>query len=118
MSEKLNSGNVYGAYVRVWIRYEGTLEQLACKLATALNLKSIDVEAKENPPHAKVGMAEAFGWVVWLEEDSEHPPYKFALCMKTEDSITELFEGRMHDLSPWFARFLITACDIEAVPAD
>jgi hypothetical protein len=116
MNNKMN--DVFGAYVCVWIRYEGTLEQLASNLATALNLKSLVVEPSDDPPHDKMGMAEAFGWEVWLQADSEHPPYNFRLRMETEDSITESFEGRMHDLSPWFARFLMTLCDIEALPAD
>lgn len=116
MNNKMEYGIVYGAYACVRIRYEGSLEQLASDLATALNLKSFAVEPSEYPPHEKVGMAEAFGWEAWLQADSKDSSHHFRLRIETENSITESFEGRMHDLSPWFARLLNALCDIEATP--
>lgn len=107
---------IYGAYASVRIRYEGTLEQLAGDLASALNLKSFAVEPSEYPPHEKVGMAEAFGWEAWLQADTGNSPHNFRLRIETENSITEAIEGRMHDLSQWFARLLRTLSDIEASP--
>lgn len=112
----MDYGSVYGAFACVRIRYEGTLEQLASDLATALNLKSFTVEPSENPPYEKVGMAEAFGWEAWLQADSGDSFHHFRLRIETENSITESFEGRMHDLSPWLARLLMALCDIEATP--
>ncbi|WP_157605044.1 hypothetical protein [Schlesneria paludicola] len=114
----MNSTNVYGAFVRVWIRYDGTLEQLANTLASKLQLNSFDVEPSADSPHVKVGMTEAFGWEAWLEEDAKYPPCNFILKMETEDTFAEIAQGKMHDLSPWFARFLSNSFDIEAFLAE
>ncbi|MES2790542.1 MAG: hypothetical protein V4719_13100 [Planctomycetota bacterium] len=92
------------------------MEQLASDLATALNLKSFVVEPNEDPPHEKIGSAEAFGWEALLQADSGGSPHDFRLRIETENSITESFEGRMHNLSLWFARLLMALCDIEATP--
>ena len=89
---------------------------LANELATALNLKSFDVEPTEYPPHENIGTTEAFGWEAWLKASFEHPPYNFHFEAVTEGSIIEEFKGRMHNLSPWMARLLESTCDVEAVP--
>ena len=111
-----NHKTLYGAFACVYIRFDGDLEQLADTLALALNLKSFDVEASEEPPYEKIGSAESLGWEAWLQVDSGNPPYNYRLRIETENSFRESFEGRMHDLSPWLARFLMAVGDIEAVP--
>ena len=112
----MNNSKLYGAFASVWIQYEGTLEQLANDLASALNLKSFVIEASEDPPHEKIGSAEAMGWEAWLQADSGYPSHNFRLRIETEHSITESFEHRMYDLSPWFARLVATLCDLKAFP--
>jgi len=106
----------FGALASVYIRFDGNLEQLAEALSLALNLKSIDVDFREQPPYDKVGMTESLGWELWLEMDSTNPPYNYRLEIETENSIKEKFEGRMHDLSPWLSQFLMAASKIESVP--
>ncbi|MFO0899486.1 MAG: hypothetical protein U0836_18825 [Pirellulales bacterium] len=116
MNDKLDDLCVYGAFASVRIRYAGTLEQLASLLASGLNIKPFVVQPMEDPPHGEVGMIEALGWEVWLQADSADLPHHFQLRIETEDSLTEAFEERMYNLSPWFARLLGVLCDLEATP--
>jgi hypothetical protein len=110
------SKTVFGASACIAIRFDGTLERLAEKLAEALNLKTFDIEADQDPPHKMIGSAEALGWEMWLEEDLNESPHSFRLRMQTEHSIQEAFAGDMHDLSPWFARLISTLCNVDAMP--
>lgn len=114
----MNSDNetVYGAFVCVFIRFDGNLEQLADKLAKTLRLESFYFKTDQDPPHKKVGLAESLGWESWLETNSGNPPFNYRFSMETQNCYSELDEGRMHDLSPWFAQFLMSATKIDATP--
>jgi hypothetical protein len=35
---------------------------------------------------------------------------------RTTHAVEEVFYGRMHDLSPWLARFLSMMCDLNVTP--
>ncbi|WP_299468682.1 hypothetical protein [uncultured Gimesia sp.] len=114
----MNSKNkaVYGAYICVLIRFEGNLEQLGTKLSEALQLSPFYFKPDQDPPHIQVGYAESLGWELFLEVDTENSPFNYRFSMETQICYSELDEGKMHDLSPWFARFLKIITNIEVVP--
>jgi hypothetical protein len=113
----LNTELLYGAFACVSIRFDGDLKELSKKLALVLNLKSFDVEPSEEPPHEMIGMSESLGWEAWLKSKSGMSAFNYHLEIQTEHSFNEHFEGRMHDLSPWFARLLRDAGNLDVVPA-
>ncbi len=106
---------VFGAYASVCIRFEGHLKALADKLSGALNITGFRVEPSEYSPHNEIGSAEALGWELWLEAGQTRG--EFNLRLETEHAVEEVFHGRMHDLSPWLARFLAMMCDLSVMPA-
>ncbi len=113
-----DSKEVFGATACVVFQFNGTLDELAAELADALNLKSFTVEASQDPPHRRIGSAEAMGFEAWLEEVSTASPREFRLRIESEHSLKESFEGKMYDLSPWYARLISTLCDVKAQPAE
>jgi hypothetical protein len=108
----MQDANLYGATASIWIQFEGSLQELANKLASALNLKSIDVTPSEYPPYAAIGSAEAFGFELWLEKDLQKGDDFYKLRIEAEHCVEEAFHGRMHDLSPWFARLIHMMSDV------
>jgi len=111
----MNNLQVFGAVASVCIRFDGSLQALADKLSAALNIGSFRVEASEHPPHTDIGSAEALGWELWLE--AGNTVGEFNLRGETEHAVEEVFHGRMHDLSPWLARFLAMMCDLTVTPS-
>jgi hypothetical protein len=107
---------VFGAFAAVRIHFDGSLQALADKLGVALNIGGFSVNPSEYPPHNEVGSAEALGWELRLEETLTDAG-AFSLRLETEHAVEEVFHGRMHDLSPWLARFLATMCDLAVTPA-
>jgi hypothetical protein len=107
--------SIFGAYASVCIRFDGTLKVLADKLAGALELSGFEVKTSEYPPHNEIGSAGALGCELWLE--ATHPEGQFNLELRTTHAVEEIFHGRMHDLSPWLARFLAMMCDLNVTPA-
>lgn len=103
---------VFGAFATVRIRFDGDLQALADKLCVAFNISSFNVEASEYPPHNEIGSAEALGWEIWLEA-AKTETGAFDLRLETEHAVEEVFHGRMHDISPWLARFLAMRCDLD-----
>ena len=103
---------VFGAFAAVRIRFDGNLRCLTDRLSVALNISSFNVELNEYPPHNEIGSVEALGCEIWLEVDDTDSGV-FNLRLETEDAVEEVFHGRMHDLSPWLARFLAMMCDLD-----
>jgi hypothetical protein len=106
---------VFGAFAFVRIRFDGNLRSLADKLSTGLNIGSFNVEPSEYPPHNEIGSAEALGLELWLEV-AKSSAGTFNLRLETEHAVEEVLQGRMHDLSPWLARFLAMMCDLDVAP--
>jgi hypothetical protein len=116
MSSSSTDADVYGSAACIKIQFDGTLEQLAARLASAPNLKSFEVAASEHPPYEAIGSAEAMGWQAWLETERNGAHGGFRLRIVTEHSFKEEFEGEMYDLSPWLARLVTALCDVKARP--
>ena len=105
---------VFGASASVIVSFDGSLNALADRLSVALNISSFQVESSEHPPYQEVGSAEALGWELWLEATDKDG--QFSLVLQTTHAVDEIFHGRMHDLSPWLARFLAMMCDLKVKP--
>ena len=106
---------IFGAFASVRIRFDGNLQSLADKLCVALNISSFNVEPSEWPPYDLTGSAEALGWQTWLEA-AKTDPGSFDLRIETEHAVEEVFHGRMHDISPWLARYLAMMCNLSVTP--
>jgi len=106
---------VFGAFASVCIRFDGSLLALAEKLSVALNIGGFRVEPSEHPPYTDIASVEVFGWELWLEAATTNG--EFNLRGETEHAVEEVFHGRMHDLSPWLARFLAMMCDLDVRPS-
>ena len=98
--------SLYGARASVKIKFEGDIAALAARLKEILELHELDVEHDEDPPHDLKAMGGALGFTVWLKRlPGDHAPL-YELSFATGHSHREMFEDRMHDLSPWLARYL------------
>src|SRR4051812_16743914 len=102
---------VYGAFASVHIRFDGKLRDLAERVGRAFNIGGLNVERSEFEPYDEIGSAEALGWEVWLQARPGESGL-FDLRLATEHATDEAFHGRMHDLSPWLARFVAMMCDL------
>ena len=111
----MSDQELFGASASVRIRFDGTIQALAEKLRDVFNISSFDVEPSEYPPHHEIGSAEAFGCEMWLEA-VEQESGLFELCVQTSELSMEVFHGRMHDLSPWLARYLTLMCGVAVTP--
>ncbi len=107
---------MFGAFASIRIRYAGDIRSLSERLATALNVPSLKIQASEYPPYEDLASAETLGWEVWLESVRDDREW-FTLRIETEHAVDEVLHGRMRDLSPWFARFVALVCEQEAEPA-
>ncbi|MDB5105340.1 MAG: hypothetical protein JWP91_3029 [Fibrobacteres bacterium] len=106
---------VFGARAAIRMRFTGDIKDLASKLASGLMLPEFRIGPREDPPHDVLGLAEALGWEVWLEHGPDNASYPYSLKMETSDSFREISSNRMHDLSPWLARYVSSVCKIESL---
>lgn len=116
MPKSNNEMTVFGGKACIAIQYEGPLEHLASTIAKKLNLKEFYIDTDIEPPHQRIAMAESMGWEMWLEENSNVSTYNYRLSMSTENSLKEVGEGKMFDLSPWLARLISSLCDVKTRP--
>ncbi len=113
----ISNESIFGARASVVFQFEGTLEVLASRLAVKLNLKSFDIDTDSEPPHRAFGMAEGMGWNAWLVERANRSTH-FCLMIETGHSTDETFSGRIHDLSPWFARLISMYLNVQVEPGE
>ena len=111
----MSDSEIFGAFASVCIRFDGDLRSLADRLSTALNIGNFNVEPSEYPPHNESDSAEALGCELCLEVATATVG-EFNLRLETEHAVEEIFHGRMHDISPWLARFLAMTCDLDVAP--
>lgn len=106
---------VYGAFSKVFIHYEGSLQDLGSIIETGLNIPKFRFENMEVEPYDLVGYFEVLGFEVELRnnQDSEKwPDYQYFLSATTTDSFQELFNDRMFDISLWMARYISLSCEL------
>lgn len=108
---------IFGAKASIHIKYGGDLTSLAAILAAGLMLADFEVSQRETPPYDILASAESLGWQLWLESNDSMNSFQYSLRMETEHCLDELFKDQMHDLSPWFARFVSLVCDSEVLVA-
>ena len=106
---------IYGAKACVYLKYADDIHSLAAKLSSGLQIPGFQIEAREEAPHDLLGMSEVLGWELWLEQTDKVPTFQYSLRMETELSTAEIFHGRMHDLSPWLARYISSICKLESL---
>lgn len=110
---------IFGAQAKVFMKYQGNLEELSTILSKGLMLSNFTVEFRQDPPYDLTGSCEALGFEIWLSESNIMPEYSYVIEMQTELSNDELSLGQMHDLSLWLGRFISKMCDIDTcVPND
>lgn len=108
---------IYGARALVGLVYDGEMRELGEKLSKRLMIPEFYLETHPEPPHEWSGSCEALGSTIWLEY-WEGAEYDYQIKVETGDSLKEIFSNRMHDLSPWLARYITKLCGIEAKPIE
>jgi hypothetical protein len=98
--------DIFWASAFVYIKFSGDIESLVEKLGCGLAMPDFVVKIRENSPYDKMAEFEVMGFEGWLEETSEIAGYAFRLRLETVHCLQEHVQGRMHDLSPWLARFV------------
>lgn len=107
---------MYGAKASIRIRFEGDIKGLATKLSQGLAIHDFRIDPREDVPHDIVGSNEALGFEMWLEEHpNSQDQFRFSLTLSTQDSFLETAQGRMHDLSFWFAKMTSLLCRIDCL---
>jgi hypothetical protein len=112
----MSDTHVHGAFASVTIRYEGSLRSLADRLSKILILHNLTVQPDEYPPYDDIASAETLAWELWLNPSSIETGV-YDLLLETTDCILETHHNRLHDLSPWLARFLSKMLKVEVRPA-
>ncbi|SFE87071.1 hypothetical protein SAMN04487969_108143 [Paenibacillus algorifonticola] len=109
------SDKVHGVHSKVYIQYEGSLQDLGSKIEKGLNIPTLRYENMEDEPYDLVGYAEIFGFEVELKElqkNDKWPNYQYFLGATTTDSFQEIFNDRMFDISLWMARYISLMCEV------
>tara|TARA_Y100000768_G_scaffold377274_1_gene350290 strand:+ start:314 stop:712 length:399 start_codon:yes stop_codon:yes gene_type:complete len=104
----------YGVKAQVYLKYEGDIENLSQKISLGMILPNFSFDTDMEPPHEVFGYCEALGFEICLRKYMESKDYTYSLTLETELSIKESFNGQMHDISPWLARFISKICEIES----
>lgn len=110
-----NSDKVHGAHAKVFIQYDGSLQDLGSKIEKGLNIPALRFENMEDEPYDLVGYAEIFGFEVELKESLQNDKwsnYQYLLKATTTDSFQEIFNDRMFDISLWMARYISLMCEL------
>jgi hypothetical protein len=112
------SDSVYGAFSRIYVQCYDSIEQLASKLAEKLNIPELRLENREEEPYDIVGYSEVLGFEIVLQQSREldkWPEYHFLLEATTTDTLQEMFNNQMFDISLWMARYLALMCKVKTM---
>ncbi|WP_289142934.1 hypothetical protein [uncultured Brevibacillus sp.] len=109
---------VHGAYSKVFIQYEGSLQDLGSRIEEGLNIPNFRYENLEDEPYDLVGYSEVLGFEVELRsirDSKKWPDYQYLLEATTTDSFQEVFKCQMFDISLWMARYISLSCEVTAL---
>lgn len=113
-----NLNKIHGAKAKVFIQYEGSLQEMGLQIEQGLQIPALRYENMEDEPYNLVGYAEILGFEVELME-SQHKDkwsdYHFILTATTSDSFQEIFYDRMFDISLWMARYISLVCELSTL---
>ena len=105
---------VFGAKAKIYIEYDGELEELGKVLSKGLQIPEFWIKNATDPPHSPTVMSEAFGFESWLNKtNNENWNYEFEIS--TMHSLMETGTDNMHDLSEWLKRYVVDICGIKAI---
>ena len=104
---------MYGARVLVFLKYDGTLEELAKILGDKMEIPEIYFDTDMDPPHDVFAMSEFAGFELWLKTSNEVDGFNFEIEIRTTMSPGDATDSEMFDLSPWFAKEITGRCGIE-----
>ena len=106
---------VYGAYAKVYIKYEGNLHEIGSHLEKCLEMQAFRFENREDEPYDLLGYAEMLGFEVqlqFLKANNKWPRYEYLFEAITTDSFDEIHRKQMHDISHWMARYIALMCKV------
>lgn len=106
---------VYGAFSKVFIQYEDSLQELGSIIELGLHIPKFRYENMEDEPYDLVGYSEVLGFEVELvcsQHSQTWPEYQYLISVTTTDSFQELFNDRMFDISLWMARYISLSCQV------
>ena len=111
----------YGAYAKLFIKFEKNIKKLVEKLEDGLELKELRIENQEYEPYNPIAYSEVLGFemeVIELKENEEWPGYNYSMSVMTSDSLKEMVSKRMCDLSLWMARYVAIVCDVTTLVSE
>ncbi|WP_411349028.1 hypothetical protein [Paenibacillus sp. WLX2291] len=107
--------NTYGAYAKVFIQYNGSLQELGSNIERGLDTTALRFDTTEDEPHDLVGYVESFGFEIELkkvQKQTHLSDYQYILSAFTMDSFQEIYDDRMFDISLWMARYISLVCKL------
>lgn len=109
------NNEIYGAYAKVYIQYEGSIQDLGIKFQEEFTMTPLWYQNMEDEPYNLVGYAEIFGFemqIQYLGENQKWLGYQFLLEATTTDSLEEIMNDYMFDISQWMARYIALICEV------
>lgn len=104
--------NKYGVNIEFKIKYEGDLKELGVILSKGLSIPEFWYDTMEEPPHRLIGFCEVFGFEIEIKNE-KNDPSTYLFIAVTTGSFDEIANGRMHDVSAWFACYISFVCKLE-----
>ena len=89
------------------------MEELAKKISKGLELPNFLISNLQDYPYELHGRCECLGFEIWLNKNDSKPNFEFQIEIATQDSIEEIFNNQMFDISPWLSRYISRICCIE-----
>ena len=97
---------IWGAKAKVSIDFSGDLSDLTEKLSKILVISEFRIDTDQDFPHDYFAMAEVLGFELWVKQSSEQNGFNFLLEIETSNCLEEWVNNRMHDISPWLAKYI------------
>lgn len=102
-----------GARAKVYLKFNGTIEELSKLLSKGLIISDFFFDTNEDPPHEVTGQSEALGFSIWLNKAVGINGYDFVLELETNMCLEETFNDLLCDISPWLSKYISEICDLE-----
>jgi hypothetical protein len=103
----------YGAKIKFKIDFDQDLKELGATLSKGLGIPEFWYDTREDPPHELVGYCETFGFEIEIENYKNNGVNSYLFIASTTNSLEETAEGRIYDLSIWFAKHVALSCELQ-----
>ena len=102
----------YGLEAEFKIIFNGTIQELAAKISEGLSISGFWFDNSMDSPYNNLALCEVFGFEVEIQEIA---PNEYLFIAMTTNSFKEIANGRMHDFSIWFSKYISFACKLDNI---